>query len=70
MADFKIGVIVDSFKLDLMDGIKNSKAYSQKGIKQIYEDCVAGAINQRFSYTCNHCVESSVERERSVRLAE
>jgi hypothetical protein len=25
MADFKIGVIVDSFKLDLMDGIKKLK---------------------------------------------
>lgn len=22
---------------------------------RIFEDCVSGAINQRFSYTCNHC---------------
>lgn len=30
---------------------------------RIYEDCVAGAINQRFSYTCNHCGYHSCNAE-------
>ncbi|HGO5393120.1 Uncharacterised protein [Escherichia coli] len=30
---------------------------------RIYEDCVGGAINQRFSYTCNHCGYHSCNAE-------
>ncbi|WP_205332712.1 hypothetical protein [Klebsiella pneumoniae] len=30
---------------------------------RIYENCVAGAINQRFSYTCNHCGYHSCNAE-------
>ncbi len=35
MVDFKIGVIVDSFKLDLMDGIRKAKGIGADGI-QVY----------------------------------
>lgn len=37
----------------LMDGIKDSKAYSQKGIKQIYEDCVGKHLSSEIKMEDN-----------------
>lgn len=37
----------------LMDGIDNSKAFSQKGIKQIYEDCVSKHLSSEIKMEDN-----------------
>ena len=42
MADFKIGAIVDSFKLDLLDGIKKAKEIGADGV-QMY--CAYGDVS-------------------------
>ncbi len=45
--------IIGSSPTVLMDGISDSKSYSQKGIKQIYEDCVGKHLSSEITMEDN-----------------